>query len=154
MEKFGAPKPTWEGNRDIAAEAIGEESLKKADEMLGDLDLALADDTDVVKSAQDRQPEDPMALTPEKAKTADEILSGDPSQNIYYVQERPDRLGLTDVPAATPLAKASVDVPPAPVADTRYDRVGRNFTAPTPTRSTPPAPTAKPKGFFQKLFGG
>lgn len=155
MEKFGGvPRRSWEGEGDIAAEAIGQEALAKADEILGDADFTIAPDTEISKPIQDRRPEDPMALTPDKAKTAEQILNGDPSQNIHYVQERPEKPSLSSVPVQTPLAKATIDMPARPVntTDTRYDHVGRNFTAPTTSRPTPPP--AKPKSFIQRLFGG
>lgn len=152
MEKFGSPKAPWEGDRDIAANAIGEEALKKADAMLEGAELELATETYQVTPDKDRLVQDPTERTPGELRTADDILDSDPSQNIYYVQERPDRLELSSAHSDVPIGQASYDTTPKVTEDPRFNHVGRNASTPSITRKQVAPP--KEKGFFAKLFGG
>jgi hypothetical protein len=178
MEQFGgAPKIKWEGRSDIAAEAIGEEALNEADKLLGDLELELSPlpDTTKEKPFRERTVINPAERTAEELKTADEIMAGDPSQNIYYVQERPDKLQLSSVPTKVPIAQASYDTTPQQpqpmqlhdldgqrlydnaqpnreVPDS-YDHVGKNFAVAKKPASQTQVKNEE-KGFLRRLFGG
>lgn len=155
MEKFGGEsKPTWGGEGDVVAEAIGEEAFKKADEMLKDLNLELATDTatprEVIHEA------DHFAPSEQESRTAEQVLNNKPEDNIYLIQERPDRLQTFAVETKTPIAQASYDSAPAPkvTIDPRFDHVGKNIGAvPTSPRKEVASP-AKQRGFFGRLFGG
>lgn len=123
----GARKPRWEGQSDIAAEAIGEEALQKADELLAGSELELAEDNFRVRQIVHQT--DPFAPLPHVEEKAAEILSENKT-----------------------LDAAGFDQGKVASNDPRFDHVGTNMhtTTNAPLRQV----EEKKEGFFKRLFGG
>ena len=150
MEKFGgAPENKWKGQGDVMEAAIGEEELKYAAEKAGDLELAPINGTEreVVHEA------DPFAPSTEIKKTAEQVLNGTPDDNIFIIQERPDRLQTFAVETTVPIAKANYDTPPVTkvTEDPRFNHVGKNIDV--TNRITPRTPVVEKKSLLKRLFG-
>ena len=127
-------KISWEGRSDIAGEAIGEEALRKAEKMAGE--LTLAEDTYRIREVNHvrevHHEADPFAPLQKTSEKAEEILGEN-----------------------SPLAETGLAQPPRAANDPRFDHFGTKVNTPvTPPPRKAYVPPPQPKSLLKRLFGG